>query len=279
LVLFFKKELLPFFLCLYGSTIRPADNARMAHIFLATPCYGAAVTLRYFHSVINTMVYGKSSGLAVTVETLAGDSLIPRARNSLVAKFLAHPHATHLLFVDADIGFEPVHLARLLALNEDIAACMYPLKQYFWDEAAVARARDGELITTAPLRYVGTPCPPEIRERRGDFVTADYAGTGFMLVARRAILRMIEAYPQLHFSTAHVPLTVAPELLYALFDTAIDPETRHYLSEDYNFCARWRAIGGKIWLDTQSALIHAGGHEFVGDPAARYPAMAEAVAA
>jgi hypothetical protein len=251
----------------------------MAHIFLATPCYGAAVTLRYFHSVINTMVYGKSSGLAVTVETLAGDSLVPRARNSLVAKFLAHKQATHLLFVDADIGFEPEHLARLLALNEDIAACMYPLKQYFWDEAAVARARAGELITTAPLRYVGTPCPPEVCEWRGDFVTADYAGTGFMLISRRAILRLIEANPHLHFTTAHVPLNVAPELLYALFDTAIDPQTRHYLSEDYNFCALWRAIGGKIWLDTKSALIHTGGHEYLGDPSVRMPAREAAVAA
>ena len=241
----------------------------MAHIFLATPCYGAAVTLRYFHSVINTMVYAKSSGLVITVETLAGDSLIPRARNSLVAKFLAHKQATHLLFVDADIGFEPAHLVRLLALNEDIAACMYPLKQYLWDDAAVARARDGELITTAPLRYVGSPCPRETYERRGDFVTADYAGTGFMLISRSAIVRMIEAYAHLHFTTAHAPLNVAPEFLYALFDTAIDPETRHYLSEDYNFCARWRSIGGKIWLDTESALVHAGGHEFLGDPGVR----------
>jgi hypothetical protein len=54
-----------------------------------------------------------------------------------------------------------------------------------------------------------------------------------------------------------------------LFDTTIDPETRHYLSEDYTFCARWRALGGKIWLDTKSILSHSGTYEFVGDPSAR----------
>jgi hypothetical protein len=242
----------------------------MPHIFLATPCYGGQVTLRYFHSIMNAMVYGVKNRLAITVETLAGDSLITRARNSLVAKFLANEQATHLLFVDADIGFEPSHLVRLLALGEDVAACMYPLKQFFWDDSAVARARAGELITTAPLRYVGAASAQGSRERRGDFVAADYAGTGFMLISRRAILRLIEAHPELHFETAHVPLDVDPALLYALFDTAIDPDNRHYLSEDYTFCARWRALGGKIWLDTQSALIHAGAHEFVGAPASRF---------
>jgi hypothetical protein len=153
---------------------------------------------------------------------------------------------------------------------------MYPLKHFFWDDAAVARARAGELITTAPLRYVGAPCTNGAQARRGDFVAADYAGTGFMLISRRAITRMIEAYPDLHFSTAHVPLDVDPSLLYALFDTAIDPVSHHYLSEDYTFCARWRAMGGQIWLDTQSALIHAGSHEFVGAPAVRFAQAAVA---
>jgi hypothetical protein len=216
------------------------------------------------------MAYGQANRLAVTVETLAGDSLITRGRNSLVAKFLSHPHATHLLFVDADIGFEPAQVAKLLALNEGIAACMYPLKQLVWDEAAVARARGGELITTAALRYVGHPCAGSEQSRRGDFVIADYVGTGFMLVARDAITRLIEAHPELHYTMAHVPDDVPPQHLYALFDTSIDPETRHYLSEDYTFCARWRALGGKIWLDTQSSLTHAGAYEYAGDPGIRF---------
>jgi hypothetical protein len=244
----------------------------MAHIFLATPCYGGHVTVVYCHSVINLMMQGVATGLAITVETLAGESLIPRGRNSLVAKFLAHPQATHLLFVDADIGFAPSQLTRLLALDVDIAACMYPLKQFFWDEAAVARARAGELITTAALRYVGKPCVGDARVQRGDFVSAEYAGTGFMLISRGAIMRMIGAYPQLHYTLAHVPMATSPDLLYALFDTEIDAATGHYLSEDYTFCARWRSLGGTIWLDTQSSLTHAGGYEYAGAPAARFPA-------
>ena len=239
------------------------------HIFLATPCYGGMVTRRYFHSVLRALFHCKTSNIHTTVETLAGDSLISRARNTLVAKFLAHGSATHLLFVDADIGFEPAHLMGMLALGEDVVACTYPIKQIVWDEAAVARARAGELISTAPLSYVGVPAAAGSRQRRGAFVTAEYAGTGFMLISRAAILRMVAAYPELHYASAHVQLDVPAEYLFALFDTAIDPVTRGYLSEDYTFCARWRSLGGEIWLDMQSGLTHVGAQEFVGDPSAR----------
>ena len=50
----------------------------------------------------------------------------------------------------------------------------------------------------------------------------------------------------------------------------IEPSTREYLSEDYTFCHRWRAIGGRLWLDTQSRLVHVGPREFAGDAAARF---------
>jgi hypothetical protein len=240
----------------------------MTHLFLATPCYGGLITHRYFHSVLNLVLHSAAGGPRVTVETLAGDSLIPRARNTLVAKFLAHQTATHLLFIDADISFNPAQVAGLLALDEDIAACVYPLKRLEWDNEATARARAGELISTAPLRYVGKPTVNP--ERRGRFVTADYAGSGLMLIKRAAILRLIEAHPELHCAAAHATLDAPAQYLYALFDTAIDPITRHYLSEDYTFCARWRALGGKIWLDTQSTLTHTGTHDFTGDPSCRF---------
>ncbi|PZQ57372.1 MAG: hypothetical protein DI570_19750 [Phenylobacterium zucineum] len=55
-----------------------------------------------------------------------------------------------------------------------------------------------------------------------------------------------------------------------MFDCVIHPETGEYLSEDYTFCHRWRAIGGEIWLDLQSRLAHVGAFEFEGDATARF---------
>ncbi len=238
------------------------------HVFLATPCYGGVVTHRYFHSVLALMLHGAAQGLPVHVETLARESLIPRGRNSLAAKFLAHPQATHLLFVDADIGFAPEAVLRLLAFGVDVVAGMYPLKAIEWDAGAAARARAGELISTAPLRYVGRPC--EVGAARDGFVPAEYAGTGFMLVRREVFMRVAAAYPGLEYAAAHDGDGSVPGPFHAFFDCEIDPETRHYLSEDYAFCRRWRAIGGEIWLDTQAVLTHTGVHEFVGAPGVRF---------
>ena len=44
----------------------------------------------------------------------------------------------------------------------------------------------------------------------------------------------------------------------------IEPETGTYLSEDFTFCHRFRKIGGKVWIDTQSRLRHVGSTEFQG---------------
>jgi hypothetical protein len=241
------------------------------HLVLATPCFGGLVSQRYMQSAIALLHYGTATDLAVSIELLGYDSLITRSRNALVARFLDTPDATHLLFVDADTGFNVEQVLRMLAFGEDLVAGMYPLKRLDWDAAALARARAGEPVETAALRYVGTPCEGAALEHRDGFVTGEYAGTGFMLMRRRVLERMIAAYPGTRYTAAHTaakPSVSANQ--YALFDCMIEPETRQYLSEDYTFCRRWRDIGGRLWLDTQGELIHVGPHEFLGQPALRH---------
>ena len=241
------------------------------HIVIATPCFGGLVTQGYMLSTTNLLMLGMQMGFEVGVDLLGYDSLITRSRNTLVAQFMDRPTATHLMFVDADITFQPAQVLRMVAFGEDIVAGMYPLKLRDWSEAAIGRVRGGESLETAPLRYVGLPCGPDERQARHGFVTGQYAGTGFMLIRRAALARMMRAHPELAFSAAHDRgEQTASEHRYALFDCMIEPETRHYLSEDYTFCRRWRDIGGEIWLDTQESLVHTGAHDFVGKPAVRF---------
>jgi hypothetical protein len=65
-----------------------------------------------------------------------GDALITRARANLVTLFLDDPEteATHLLFVDADIGFEPEQVVRLISCGADVVAGIYPIKRLNWDK-------------------------------------------------------------------------------------------------------------------------------------------------
>ncbi len=239
------------------------------HLFVATPCYGGMVSQRYMISAIGLLRLGEQLGFRVTIDLLGYESLITRGRNLLVSRCLDDYSATHLMFIDADIGFDPAQVARMLAFDQDVVAGMYPLKLLDWN-SGMHRAVAGEAVETAPLRYVGAPCEGAEAASHDGFVSGTYAGTGFMLIKRGVLEAMMAAYPHLRYAASHVAAqpSLSPHQ-YALFDCMIEPETGVYLSEDYTFCRRWRDIGGKIWLDTRGALIHIGQHEFSGAPAVR----------
>jgi N utilization substance protein B len=95
------------------------------------------------------------------------------------------------------------------------------------------------------------------------------AGTGFMMISREAILKMIKAYPELKYNNdVNIANADLKDHFYALFDTMIDPIDRRYLSEDYTFCRRWQEIGGDVWLDPSISLNHYGHFCFQGNPEA-----------
>jgi hypothetical protein len=251
-------------------------------IFIATPCFGGVVSQSYMLSVIRLMSHAKSAEFDVTLSMLGYDALISRARSTLVAAFLDNPVTTHLLFVDADIGFEPQQVERLLRFDKDFTGALYPLKSIDWDFIPQRCVEGGETIGQAALSYVGTFSPEAERKREGDFVTGIYVGGGFQMIRRSVLEKMIAAYPETHFTRVHsLPMSgsrsemVQSSNLFALFDCIIDPDTGAYLSEDYSFCRRWRQIGGEIWIDIASKLTHTGPYEFVGDHASRLNGLAQ----
>ncbi|MFT8243026.1 hypothetical protein [Roseomonas sp. BN140053] len=240
-------------------------------VFIATPCFGGMLHQSYVQSLIGLTQYAAGRDFSLTLSLLGHDSLITRSRNTLLSRFLDTPEATHLLFIDADIAFEPEQVERLLRADKEVVAGMYPLKVQDWGAPTRHRLRGGEALATAPLLYVGQPCNGAELERDGDFVTATYAGTGFMMIARNTVLRMAAAHPETRYAAIHAYPPAEPgPARFALFETTIEPDGT-YLSEDYNFCRRWRALGGKVWLDTAGRLTHIGLHDFAGDPACRFP--------
>lgn len=254
-----------------ADTPNSTPVASRPNIIIGTPCFGGLMTHVYVHSLLKLVAYATASKIGIGLWTAAHDSLVPRSRNSIFAGFLDTPGATHLMFIDADTGFEPEQVGRMLAFDEDVVAGMYPVKNHDWEQVARRAAEERltvEQFRQAGLHYVGVPCAPADREERDGFVTAKYAGTGFMLVKRSAAERLIAAYPEARYTvTQTYPRPKRnSENLYNLFDCMIEPETRTYLSEDYAFCHRWRRIGGKVWLDTRSRLKHVGSCEFEGAP-------------
>lgn len=239
-------------------------------IVIGTPCYGGLVTHGYMNSVVALMDCAPSMGLRFGLNLLANDALVTRARAAIVAAMLDQPEATHLLFVDADISFQPEQVARLVAADKDMVAATYPVKSIAWDAIPDRAVNNGEPLSEAGLVYVGKLTEGAAARTDGAFATADYAGTGFLLIKREALLKMTAAYPETRFTGVQsFPPSPSSGNLYALFDCLID-ERGTYLSEDYAFCRRWRKLGGEIWLDRESRLTHTGSYSFQGNAASRF---------
>lgn len=243
------------------------------HLVIATPGIGDVVHQRYMQSICVLLQTCPGWGCGVSLELITHDPLVARARNTLVAKFMDRTEATHLLFADANVGFTPDAVRRLILSDKDVAAGTYP-QSLNWDSDALSRANGGEALATAALQYSCVPARPARRE--DGFYTADFAQAGFMLIRRCVFEKLFAAYPELQYrriqgqNPAASSAAGASTHQYALFDPMIDQGSGQYLGSDEAFCQRWRTQGGEIWIDGESALMHIAPHEFFAPTSPRY---------
>jgi len=244
----------------------PAATSNAVNLVIATPCFGGQVSALYTTSLINLQKRIRSySGVTLKVLFKDGDALITRARASLVSQFLDDPDATHLLFVDADIGFEPEQVLRLIECGADMCAAVYPIKRIDWDKVASTIKSARPNPAAAALKYVFEVDDPGAVTESAGFVKVRYAGTGFLMIRRGALERMCARYPQLQYKRDHsIDAATESNSRFALFECMI-AEDGTYLSEDFAFCKRWTDIGGEIWADLNSRLSHIGPMTFCGD--------------
>lgn len=249
----------------------PMAAAKSISILVGTPCYDGTVSHFYMRSYLAIQEACRERGIGLEIMMLAGDSLVTRARNRIVAEFLKAPRFTHLMFIDADIGYDSGELLRLVERDADVAAGIYPLKRIDWEKVRERALRGDQDLEAAALGYVlsgRTDAHGTMRvAARGGFASVDYAATGFMLIRRTVFDAMAAHHPEIAFTHAHLATgsATAPKQQHAFFDTSIDREAGTYLSEDYTFCRRWKAMGGEIWVDLKSRLTHFGSHAYRGD--------------
>ena len=248
---------------------------------IATACFGGQVSTLYAASIFKLQrVLRATPDIELTIHLRDGDALITRARANLVTLFLDDPAATHLLFVDADIGFTPEQVFRLIESGADVVAGCYPIKRVNWDKAKRAIEANRPDLPAAALDYVLEIDDPDRVTVINGFTRIRYAGTGFLMIRRHVLENMCRHYASLQFfrEHSHDALAGSPNR-FALFECMIDPATGTYLSEDFAFCKRWTDLGGEIWGDLQSRLDHVGPSVFHGEVASQFAAAPAAPAA
>ena len=215
------------------------DYLKTTRVHICMPCYGGMLTESTFMSYIKWANTCRQLGIDWTMETMTNESLISRARNTLTAKFLHNKESTHLMFVDADIGWEPWHLLVMLNAQKDVIGGLYPMK-------------------SLPVKWCVNGFDGAAVE--GDLQEVSKTGTGFMLI-KRDVFEKLNAHPATKPFINDIGLP--PELnpyMKTYFDTAVR-ENRYY-SEDWTFCENWRDIGGQVWVDKRVLLKHTGTYVF-----------------
>lgn len=237
----------------------------MVHVYIATPCYGCLMSNAYVVGVLQLQAACAQRGIQCTFDFMGNESLITRARCILAGRFLTSA-ATHLLFIDADIGFDPQTVLRLVDANKDVSTAVYPKKNIDWN---IVKRKVAE-NSSEPVHQSGVDFNINLLDAssavENGLVRVLDSATGFMMIRRDIIERMCDAYRDelecvndIAGTREHVPKYVA------IFDCMIDPVSRRYLSEDYAFCRRCQRLGIEIYADISTSLCHIGNAAFVGD--------------
>lgn len=218
------------------------EEMRKYKLFVATPMYGGMCAGMYTRAMADLSAKMAKYGIPLQFYYLFNESLITRARNYCVDEFM-RSDATHLMFIDSDIGFKSDDVLAMLGLmiqnpdEYDVMCGPYPKKTIAWEK-----------ITQAVNQGVADENPNNLENYVGDFVLnprktggikisepAEVAegGTGFMMIQKRVFEEYAEKYPQFYYKPDHIRTANfdGSREIMAYFDALIDDKSQNLMNE------------------------------------------------
>ncbi len=240
-------------------------------IFIFCPAFGQMITATTFLTTHALRALLGSKGIGGGISTLSFPDIAELRAMATTIWYDTMPNSTHILFIDADMGFPPELVTDMLMLDEPLTGTIYPQRKL-------------------PLSWAGSGTGGAVTERRGDFMAVEGVGFGCTLIRRDVIAAMIEKYPELidtrlHLHPAGETLRQTGTNRLLRFFEKMDMPDRGVISEDLSFCIRWRNChpDNKVWAAIGHRISHVGPYDFAGryldvvEQAAAAPTM-EAVA-
>jgi hypothetical protein len=260
------------------------EMSKECRVLIGLPCFGGNMTMETCQGLLQISQRAQQKNIRVDCHFIANESLIPRARNRIVAHFLASMEDyTHLMFIDVDGKFSGDDLFKLLHYNKDIVGGPVSTKGLPPRHVLEVKGmEEGKLNCTADKKLV----------------ELSNIGSAFYMIKRRVFEEMVKAYPELHcdprvpigeIQSAEMEMTEGSTYykrylssFYTLYDTGLsnslglkeDKDQSKgdvYLSEDYVFAERWKKIGGKMWIDPRIKIGHMGRFEFFSPCMQNFP--------
>jgi hypothetical protein len=226
------------------------------------------------HGLLELQQWTQAFGVGLRIQTMGNESLITRARNTIVSMMMDQTDfvASHLLFIDADIGFTWKNVQRLLCADKDVACGIYPRKHIYLEKIKKILEENpnatSDDIEARALGYnLNFDDPTKLKGENG-FFKVNEAATGMMLVKRNVFRTMFKKFPDRKYESDQIVNGggYRSDNCYDLF--AVGPyqtlDQKRYLSEDYYFSRLWQECGGDIWADLSMPLTHFGNRAYKG---------------
>jgi hypothetical protein len=232
-----------------------------ADILICVPAFGQIITATTFLTTHALRQHLMSKGIGGGITTLSFPDIAELRSMFITIWYDTMPQSTHILFIDADMGFPPELVSDMVLFDESVIGTVYPQRKM-------------------PLSWAGSGSGTPLTERRGDFMKVEGVGYGCTLIRRDAIAKMIEKFPEL--IDTRLTLHPAGETLRGAgtnrllrFFEKMDMADRGLISEDLSFCIRWGQCGGSVWANIGHKISHVGPFDYSG----RYLDVIEAQAA
>lgn len=231
-------------------------------LFIPLLCYNHTCNTSFMMSIIRFLIFIFNKNIQANIHTIAFESLISRGRNASIAQFLSDPEATHILFIDSDIEFEPEDVFKLIQADKEVVCAGYAKKTL--DEDLLKNVFNRDIVPERPLELCTYPSIVMGEQSKiEELMEIHYATTGFLLIKKEAILKMIQSYPERKYKNDIDGYNCShPDTFYDFFPATIEKITNRFESEDYGFSRLWRECGGKIYLQSNITLKHHGWFSF-----------------
>lgn len=227
------------------------------NLMIGTPMYGGKADSIYIETILHIKHWCMKNDVNLEFCFVIDQSSISHARNDIAAEFL-DSDCTHLLFLDADVGFNvDPSLKQMLEADLEFVVGSYPKKTIDWNRV-VEMAKSGmsaEEISRKASTQLIAPNVPNFDYNQ--IVQVAQAPTGLMLLKREVFT---------HFRLSHGDqgrvYSSFGKPRYNYFGTGVLTAENIYLSEDIYFCRHYTAVGGKIYFMPWIEAVHEGHYRF-----------------
>jgi hypothetical protein len=232
-------------------------------IIVATPVFGDVFYTPYVQSLLRLQQVARERQWAVHHMTVSY-AHINESRNYLITNWYDKTEASHLLFVDADMGFAPQLVFDMVAFDKPVVGTIYTKRQVDLKRLAEFAAKlPAERAIAQAHDFIVRPVRGRPPRRDRGFIEVEGCGTGIMLIQRAAIAAMLKKLPAISDPTATnaSPLGAGLDRMIRVFDN-ITVE-RRLLVNDFAFCHRWHKLcQGELWARADQAVTHIGLHKY-----------------